>query len=88
MSIDVRHLGDEVFAVTIEEGGSTSHHEVTATAAQIARLAPGRDPADIVEASIRFLLEREPQGSIMSRFDLDTISRFFPEYGREIGKYM
>ena len=88
LSIDICHLGAEKFAVTIEEGGSTSHHEVTATAAQVDRLALGHDPADLVEASIRFLLEREPKESIMSRFDLDTISRFFSEYGREIREYM
>jgi hypothetical protein len=87
-SIDVGRLGDERFDVTIEEQTSTSHHLVTATSAQVERLAPGHDPAGLVEASIRFLLEREPKESIMSRFDLDTISRFFPEYEREIGGYL
>jgi hypothetical protein len=86
--IEVSHLGDQRYAVTIEEGGSESHHEVTATSAQVERLAAGRDPADLVEASIRFLLDREPKELIMSRFDLDTISRFFSEYETTIGEYL
>jgi hypothetical protein len=88
LSIDVRHLCGEKFAVTIDEGGSKSQHEVTATAAQVDRLAPGGDPADLVEASIRFLLQREPKESILSRFDLDTISRFFSEYERQVGEFL
>ncbi|HEU4894298.1 MAG TPA: hypothetical protein VFT85_00550 [Acidimicrobiia bacterium] len=86
--IDVTRLDDQRFAVSIGEEGSGSHHEVTATDAQVAHLAPGSDAADVVEASIRFLLDREPKESIMPRFDLDTISRFFPEYEREIGEYL
>jgi len=86
--IEVSQLGDQRFAVTIDQRGSESHHEVTATGAHAGRLAPGRDPADLLEASIRFLLDREPRESIMSRFDLDTISRFFPEYETEIGDYL
>jgi hypothetical protein len=32
------------------------------------------------------LLEREPKESILNRFDLSVISRYFPEYEREIKK--
>jgi hypothetical protein len=41
-----------------------------------------------VRASFRFLLDREPATSILARFSLDVISRYFPEYRREIGKYV
>jgi hypothetical protein len=37
-----------------------------------------------VEESFRFLLEREPKESILRRFNLTVISRYFPEYEREI----
>jgi hypothetical protein len=30
------------------------------------------------------LLEREPKESILTRFDLSVIGRYFPEYEREI----
>ena len=35
-------------------------------------------------ASFRFLLAREPKESILSRFELPVIERYFPEYPEEI----
>jgi len=40
----------------------------------------GADVSTLVEESFEFLLEREPQGAIMSRFDIMTIESYFPEY--------
>ena len=55
------------------------------TAADLARLAPGdTDPSDLVARSFAFLLAREPKTSILRRFDLPVIARYFPEYEREI----
>ena len=33
--------------------------------------------------SFEFLLLREPPGSILPRFDLSVIQRFFPEYDQQ-----
>ncbi len=40
--------------------------------------------AELVRESFAFLLEREPPTSILSRFSLDVIGRYFPEYSTEI----
>lgn len=62
-----------------------TRHEVTLSAADLARLAPGAsDPADLVRRSFAFLLEREPPTSILRTFDLPVIGRYFPEYERVI----
>lgn len=37
-------------------------------------------PAGLVRRSFEFLLEREPKESILRRFDLRDIGRYFPEY--------
>lgn len=42
------------------------------------------DVEDLLVQSFEFLLEREPQGAIMSRFDLMTIETYFPSYPDEI----
>jgi hypothetical protein len=34
--------------------------------------------------SFELLLEREPASSVLSQFSLDDISRYFPEYEREL----
>ena len=41
---------------------------------------------ELVRRSFEFLLEREPKESILSRFDLTVISRYFPEYERLISR--
>ncbi|MCJ7709967.1 MAG: hypothetical protein MUQ32_03970 [Chloroflexi bacterium] len=54
-------------------------------AADLARLAPGATtPVDLVRRSFAFLLAREPKESILRRFDLLLIGRYFPEFEREI----
>ncbi len=41
---------------------------------------------ELIKKSFNFLLERESKESILSRFDLRIISRYFPEYEQEIKK--
>jgi hypothetical protein len=72
-------------AVTIVEGSSSTRHVVSVSGAELARLAPGAaEPTDVVTRSIEFLLAREPKESILSRFALSVIGRYFPEYERTI----
>jgi len=60
-------------------------HDVLVERSVMERLAPdAQDPEALVGASFRFLLEREPQHSILRRFDLPAIGRYFPEYEAEI----
>ena len=51
---------------------------------RVERYAPGATPEALVEASFRFLLEREPKESILRSFDVSVIGRYFPEFEREI----
>jgi hypothetical protein len=49
------------------------------------RLAGEKIEAEkLIERSFEFLLEREPKESILARFDLSVIGRYFPEYEREM----
>lgn len=41
-------------------------------------------PEELIKESFRFLLEREPKESILKRFDLPTIHKYFPEFEVEI----
>ena len=41
---------------------------------------------DLIQSSFEFLLEREPKESILRKFDLPVIARYFPEYERAIRK--
>ena len=78
--ITVAASGDSVYRVTIEEGASRTTHQVTVTPADLARYAPDASAEQLLKASFEFLLAREPKESILSRFSLPTIERYFPEY--------
>ena len=72
-------------SVEVGGPGAPTSHVVSVSAADLARLAPGAtDPEDLVRRSFAFLLAREPKESILGRFDLPLIGRYFPEYEREI----
>ena len=43
-----------------------------------------RDIDRLVHETFVFLLEREPRSSILARFDLPVVERYFPEYPAEI----
>jgi hypothetical protein len=72
------------YRVTVDERGGRTVHDVTVTPADVERYAPGAAPERLLEVSFEFLLEREPKESILSRFDLPVIERYFPEYLRTI----
>jgi hypothetical protein len=75
------------FQVTVKERWGETQHRVTLRKADYERLAGGQaSPEALVTESFRFLLEREPKESILRSFDLAVISRYFPEYEREIVK--
>jgi hypothetical protein len=49
------------------------------------RLTVGKHtPERCLEAAFRFLLDREPKESILRRFDVTEISRYSPEFEREM----
>jgi hypothetical protein len=67
--------------VTIENDSRTvTEHTVIATARDLQRLAPGSSVELLVKRSFEFLLERESPQSILRRFALTDIERYFPEY--------
>jgi len=84
-TIEVRKFDASRFRVRVIEDGSESTHQVTLTAKDCARLTGGATEAEqLIRNSFQFLLDREPKESILARFDLSAISRYFPEYEQEI----
>lgn len=82
--ITVKKLNDSTYEVTVK-AGTTTKHIVNLDPAYYQKLTGGRAaPETLVEKSFEFLLEREPNTSILSRFDLPVINRYFPEYETSI----
>jgi hypothetical protein len=85
--LEVEKLDETHFRVRVIEGASQTTHQVTLDPKDHARLAGATvEPEKLIRKSFEFLLEREPKESILTRFDLTLISRYFPEYEREIKK--
>jgi hypothetical protein len=84
VSIRVSHRQGAIYDVTVEEGASATHHEVTVWPSDVERYAPGATPEQLLEASFQFLLEREPKEAILRRFELPVIERYFREYASQI----
>jgi hypothetical protein len=85
-TIDVTEKNQGSFHVTVT-AGSTTEHVVTVDAAYAQQLTSGQiSTIDLVRQSFEFLVERESNKSIMRRFDLTIINRYFPQYEQLISQ--
>lgn len=90
--IDVKRTGEGdplEFEVVVREGKGETRHHVTMARETCERLTGGKHPPErCLEAAFRFLLDREPKESILGRFDVTVISRYFPEFEQDLPRYL
>jgi len=77
------------FEIIVRGGGRETRHHVTMARDTWERLTAGRHtPQRCIEAAFQFLLDREPKESILRRFDVTVIAHYFPEFERELPRYL
>ncbi|HEY4113834.1 MAG TPA: hypothetical protein VGM17_07205 [Rhizomicrobium sp.] len=76
------------FQVTVLERDTQTRHQVRLAPSFHQRIAGRMPPEAVIEAAFRFLLDREPRESILPTFDISVISRYFPEFDRELPRYL
>ena len=82
--MEIEKLTKDVFKITFS-GIVTKWHEVTVTYLAYHHLTSGRTTKEeLLEFSFKFLLDREPNTSILCKFDITMISHYFPEYESEL----
>jgi len=82
--IEVTQKDAETFEVTVRES-TTTIHTVKLRPDYYQKLAGGKaSTKTLIEKSFEFLLERESNTMILSRFDLPVIGHYFPEYEKTI----
>jgi hypothetical protein len=90
--IEIRQVaeGDPItFDVVVREGEDQTSHRVTISRAMLTQLAADRyTPERCLDAVFRFLLDREPKESILRRFDVAVVPRYFSEFERELPLYL
>ncbi len=80
----VKQTAPDVFEVSVG-GRSPTTHRVRAPEEYVRSLTRGRaTPLELVHKSFEFLLEREPNTSILRTFELSAIQQYFPEYEQVI----
>ena len=91
-AIQVRMTGHEEpmqFEVVLPAPKGDTHYQVTMSSADFEQLSGGRaTPEGCVRAAFQFLLDREPAASILRRFDISVIGRYFPEFRPEFPRYL
>ena len=85
-SIEVDHESGSVFRVVVSDDRGSSTHMVTVMPSDLERYAPGATPEELIERAFAFLLAREPKESILGRFELPVIERYFPEFGEAMAR--
>jgi hypothetical protein len=77
------------FDVVVRDAAGESRHRVTMSRGLAERLGGGVSSAEqCLDAAFRFLLDHEPKEQILARFDVSVISLYFPEFERELPKYL
>ena len=87
MSISIKKRTDDVFVVTVADGITTTH-TVTVTDQSLTDLTDNNvTKTQLLEFSFNFLLDREPNTSILSSFDINVISKYFSDYKDEVRRW-
>ena len=84
MSISIKKSSDYVFEVTVVEN-STTTHTVTLTDQSLSNLIDNNvTKTQLLEFSFNFLLDREPNTSMLSSFYINVISKYCSFYKEEL----
>ena len=88
MSIFIRELLDNKFEITVNKRIITKHIVILTNEYHDSLTKKKISKKKLLEYSFQFLMKREPNTSILSFFELNIISKYFPEYEEEIKKVL
>ena len=83
MTISITPKDQDIFSVTVTSS-STTTHTVTISDQIHSKLTDGKISKEtLLEKSFEFLLQREPNTSILAKLKLEIISQYFPDYAKQ-----
>jgi hypothetical protein len=86
LSISKKKIFDNKFEVTVNKGVTTKHTVILFDKFYESLTNKKISKIKLLEYSFNFLLKKESNTSILSFFELEIISKYFPEYEHEIKK--
>jgi len=82
--IDVVNVAPHTWEVRVAAARATEHRVRVSPDYAAKLVRPGETVESLIVRSFEFLLEREPNTSILGEFDLSVINRYFPDYETSI----
>ncbi len=87
MELLITELSKDKFEITVKADQLTKHI-VSVTDQMLLNLTNNKtSKEELLNFSFNFLLEREANTSILSKFDIIVISKYFPEYISKVENY-
>ena len=87
MELLITELSKDKFEITVKADKLTKH-VVSVTDQMLLNLTNNKiSKEELLNFSFNFILEREPNTSILSKFDIIVISKYFPEYISKVENY-
>ena len=87
MELLITELSKDKFEITVKTDQLTKHF-VSVTDQMLLNLTNNKiSKKELLNFSFNFLLEREANTSILSKFDIIVISKYFPEYITKVENY-
>ena len=87
MNISIQKLSNNEYEVTVQSNTITTH--IVSLSDEVHKNLTNNKVTkeELLDFSFKFLLDREPNTSIMSSFELTVISRYFSEYENSVEKW-
>ena len=87
MTILIKEISNKEFQVTVNTQNPSIHNVILTDDTHQSLTDVKVSKKELIEFSFKFLLEREPNTSILSSFELNVISGYFPEYIKTVKEW-
>lgn len=87
MTISIKILSNSEYEVTVKSKTVTTHIVTLSDEVHKKLTKEKVTKEELLDFSFKFLLDREPNTSILSSFELTVISRYFSDYEKSVKKW-
>ena len=87
MEVLINNLSKDKFEILVNNKQKTIHQVYLSDEVHLDFTNNKISKEELIKFSFEFLLEREPNTSILSSFELNIISKYFPEYFLSVKKF-
>ena len=87
MEVLINNISKDMYQIQVNDKQKTIHQVYLSDEVHLDFTNNKISKEELIKFSFEFLLKRESNTSILSSFELDIISKYFPEYLQNIKKF-